>query len=402
MILFLLTTLCFANESSLLFQATEGRLGLRVEIPIDAPSECIEVENMDVDTWRSCSILWKLWQEKHQNEVIGHVWAVVSDLRSNDISEAYNDFEPILASLSDKWNDDNWSLVILEAWLLAEMGAKKNVPSLLDSIPSSHPDYLGSKIVYLNWLNSNKKVRQRDKVWDRTVLEHSSPWLWWHKAHWTSRKDEREFSLFQATQMRATLPLHYHSYIEHLRLNKQFTSAFTFTLQGLSRFPDSKLLFRSALTLTRTEAGQIELESRLEDFPEHTKLHLIKGMRCFGTQELGCAWSHLVTAKGLGDRSLLIEPLLMKMYSKTPNNEKWDRLEEITLKALDTRWLDKLVLFCSSNDEKNEMCLQHMESLWGLTGDESLFEPAIQMAEMSNKVEIKLHWEVRRDSNLSP
>ena len=92
------------------------------------------------------------------------MWSVVAALRSNQLDRAFDEFEPLLIFLQREWSDDYWSIVLLEAWLLFEVGLQKEAHTLLKEVPNDSMDLSGKHILLFTELYRQKVNRRTKQV----------------------------------------------------------------------------------------------------------------------------------------------------------------------------------------------------------------------------------------------
>ena len=112
--------------------------------------------------------------EREQN-----IWLVVSELRQGDLNSAYDDFAPLLNF--ESWQNEDWSILILEGWLLNELNQYRKLEGLLSEVPPEHSDYSGSLIVRLNAYSLDGRQRKYSKLWQQIEPRTLDSWLWWHR-----------------------------------------------------------------------------------------------------------------------------------------------------------------------------------------------------------------------------
>ena len=147
MIWLFLTVVNFTfGQSASLYEASQGRLGLGF-INASVPVECKHSLDMTQSDWILCSkSAHSQFTFDPSNYYLG-MWSVVAALRANQLDRAFDEFEPLLGFLQGEWSEDYWSIVLLESWLLFEVGLQKEAHTLLKEVPNDSIDASGKHIL---------------------------------------------------------------------------------------------------------------------------------------------------------------------------------------------------------------------------------------------------------------
>ena len=244
MLMIWLSSLCFAD----LLAASQGRLGRGWTSDFLVPTSCEQAIDLDLpERWSDCSNEIRSTVVPKELERDRLMWLVVSELRERDMSSAYRDFAPLLDF--DAWQDDDWRVLILEAWLLGELNEGQKLKPLLADFPPEHQDYTGALIVQMNAFERIGKIRQRDRMWHAISAHQMNPWLWWHRGQWSGDESPR-ISLRQASQMQHAGIQHFRSYARYLLAVKEYDEAMQVILTALSYHPNSISLSGLAMALS--------------------------------------------------------------------------------------------------------------------------------------------------------
>ena len=332
----------FAQSASL-YEASQGRLGLGVE-GRTVPEECKQSLEMSTEDWMKCSQSAHEQFVLHPNEYHFAMWSVVAALRSEQLDTAFDQFEPLLTFLQGDWQDEYWSIVLLEAWLLFEVGLQKEAHTLLKEIPSDSLDASGKSIVLFTEVYCMKSRWAQERFWSRTATSGLlTSWSWWHRAN-VERYPEDQATLLQ-NMMHSNYvgQRHYLDFVRFHLQEQKWSTALNSALQGLAQYPNSQHLYKLAVIVARHDEGEAELSQLLKRFPEHTKALLVQSFICAMNQQFQTAWSILETARSYGESSQFFWDLREEVSHQLSKEVQWQFLKEgFSTFPDDSSWLQKL------------------------------------------------------------
>ena len=332
----------FAQSASL-YEASQGRLGLGMA-HISAPRECKHSLEMSSAGWIQCS------QSAHEQFILRPndyqlaMWAVVSALRAEQLDRAFDEFEPLLTFLQGEWSDELWSIVLLEAWLLFEVGLEKEARTLLKEVPNDSIDASGKHILLFTEWYSTKSNRIQERFWNRATTDGLlTSWSWWHRASFEQHSEHQATLLQNMMHSSNVGQRHYIDFVRFHLQEQKWSTALNSALQGLAQYPNSQQLYKQAVIVARYEEGEAELQSLLGRFPEHTKALLVQSFICMMNQQFQMAWSMLETARTYGESSQLFWQLREEVSRHMSSEVHWQLLKEGFIEFPDeSSWLQKL------------------------------------------------------------
>ena len=179
-----------------LYEASQGRLGLELNA-LTVPADCKHSLDMSPTTWVRCADSAHEYFVQNPNEYHYAMWAVVASLRAEQLDRAFDEFEPLLVFLQGEWDEEHWSIVLLEAWLLFEVGLHKEARTLLKKVPNDSADASGKHILLFTEWYAKKSNRLQERFWNRTAAEGLlTSWSWWHRANF-ERQSAQQATLLQ-------------------------------------------------------------------------------------------------------------------------------------------------------------------------------------------------------------
>ena len=302
MIILVLVLWCWTANAATLYEYSQGRLGLEFNA-MSSPEACKTELDMEPPNWKQCQVSAAELFELHPQQYHYAIWATVAALRADDISSAFDEFEPLLSVLNLDWKEDYWSIVTLEAWLLFEAGLDKEARILLDEIPEGSLAASGKYILLYTEMYSHRSQRKQERFWEKMTEQGLiTSWTWWHRIRLS--KPNVQPALFQGMlQSKFAGPIQYIDVVRRYSAEQKWQSALLIALNGLSLFPDSKPLYKEAIIIARHEEGRAALGSYLDRFPEHTKALLVQSFVLMMDDQFENAWTILEKAKEYGEHS---------------------------------------------------------------------------------------------------
>ena len=356
----LFTAINFAfGQTASLYEASQGRLGLGLNAE-SVPVECKHSLDMTQVDWVHCS------QSAHDLFILNPtdyhlaMWSVVAALRAEQLDKAFDEFEPLLIFLQEEWSEDYWSIVLLEAWLLFEVGLQREALRLLKEVPNDSVDASGKHILLFTEYYTQKSSWTQDRFWERAATDGLlTSWSWWHRANFESYVEQRETFLQSMMHSRYLGQRHYGDFVRFHLEEQKWGIALHSALQGMTQYPNSQHLYKQAIIVARYEQGSIELEHLLQRFPEHTKALLVQSFICTMNQQFQTAWNFLEMAKRYGESSKLFWDLRMEVSRHLSNEIHWQLLKEGFLAFPDEpSWLKNL-----EDNARTEVQIEEVRSL---------------------------------------
>ncbi len=287
-----------------LLDASQGRIGRGVGVTTyEVPTECEGVFGSQ-QAWLVCSNAWQeiLTQNSSPQE---RMWAITAALRAGDNDLAFREFEPLLTRLQDS-EEDSWTYLILESWILSSLNLHQEALSLLKSVPESASDWEGRNIVYANILHRQRRFAKRDRFWKVGLREgYMGAWTWWHRAQWSNNVDTKKELLEKSLHLRDAKPVHFLALINLAIASEYWQYALDTTLVGLSLYPESKQLLQKGVVIAQQSDASIHLNEMVQRFPEHTKCRLLQGAVLLYQQDFQRAWQTFLIAQEMGESSKL-------------------------------------------------------------------------------------------------
>ena len=348
--------------ASPLLAASEGRIGHNWQTEFALPKVCYRaIDFNERSFWANCSSELRDMTTEPKFERERNIWLVVSELRQGDLNAAYDDFAPLLDF--DTWKNEDWSILILEGWLLNELNQYRKLEGLLSDVPREHADYAGSLIVRLNAYSLDGRQRKQEKLWQQIDPRTLDAWLWWHRSQHVSGDYKGQY-LQQAIQTKPADSRHFNTYAKYLLRIDEPRQSMRILLQGLSAHPTSISLTSLAVAVSKEQNMLEWLEQQVLLFPEHTKMQWILGSVHLSNRDPDLAWNRFVQALNTGDSSLLLELSLRKSYSEAfTYPDKWADVFSIAQAYPENKfWIDSLLKLSEERDHRQEV-LRHVQSL---------------------------------------
>ena len=348
--------------ASPLLAASEGRIGHNWQSEFELPKVCLRaIDVNDSSLWTKCSTELKGMTIAHEFERERNIWLVVSELRQGDLNSAYDDFAPLLDF--ESWQNEDWSILILEGWLLNELNQYRKLDGLLSEVPPEHSDYSGSLIVRLNAYSLDAKQRKHTKLWQQIEPRTLDSWLWWHRGQHATGDNKGQY-LQQAIQMYPADSRHFDNYARYLLKRDEPHQSMQILLEGLSTHPTSLSLTILAVAVSKEQRMLEWLEQQAMLFPEHTKIQWVLGSVYLSNDDKDQAWHRFVQTLKVGDSTSILEIALRKSYSKSLNySEKWMDVLEIAMQFPTSKfWIEEL-LDSATGIEQTQMLSVHLQTL---------------------------------------
>jgi len=302
MIILVLVLWSWTANAVTLYEYSQGRLGLEFN-DMSSPEACkIELE-MALPNWTQCQVSAAELFEVHPEQYHYAIWATVAALRAEDISSAFDQFEPLLSFLNLEWKEDYWSIVALEAWLLFEAGLDKEARVLLEEIPDGSLAATGKYILLYTEMYSHGSQRRQERFWEKMTHQgFITSWTWWHRIRLS--ESNAHPAMFQGMlQSKFAGPIQYIDVVRRYSAEQKWQRALLIALNGLSLFPESKLLYKEAIIIARNDEGRLALFNYIDRFPEHTKALLVQSFVLMMDNQFENAWTILEMAKEYGEHS---------------------------------------------------------------------------------------------------
>jgi hypothetical protein len=195
----------------------------------------------------------------------------------------------------------------LEAWLLSELNLHKEALALLKAVPEDGDDAAGRFIVKYSIQRQRKSARYLNRMWSQALVQGNlSSWSWWHRATFESDFDKKRSLFERMLDSSDVRPQHFVGVSKNFIEQQEWNLALMMALDGLSHFPNSRLIFKQAILVASHEPGNAALGEILERFPEHTKAMMVQSFLCAMNDHSEMALEILDKVSDLGDRSALL------------------------------------------------------------------------------------------------
>lgn len=359
---FLSTLFVTQAVASSLLAASEGRIGHNWQSDFELPKVCMRAIDLNESSrWTNCSSELRDMNPEPKYERERNIWLVVSELRQGDLNAAYDDFAPLLDF--ETWQSEDWSILILEGWLLNELNQYRKLDELLNEVPTEHSDYSGALIVRLNAYSLDGRQRKQEKLWRQIDPRTIDSWLWWHRSQHAS-DDQMGQYLEQAIQMQPADSRHFDTYAKYLLRKDDPKKSMRVLLQGLSKHPTSLSLTSLAVAVSKEQNMLEWLEQQVLLFPEHTKIQWVLGSVYLSNNNTEMAWHRFVQTLRVGDSSSILELALRKSYDPSLGYlSKWMDVFEIVQSFPESKFWLEVLLELSDDAEKKQRVMTHLQSL---------------------------------------
>ena len=364
---------------------TEGRLGIGVDtkhLQLDAPY--LDLEGcLQENEWVGCSNKWWKYAESLHNDqlttqkVESYMWSTIAALRGGDTELAYEHFKPLISHLDDITTDVGqnnhsadhlWQVLLLEVWLLNEIGASKSAWQLLKEVPLDHTDIIGQGLLSIEVLESlghSRKMKKIEKEW----IEQGWVDAWfWSKIVNLHRENQSDKFLTQyferVIDSDRVQPQHYIDYITWLLEKEDIDGALGVVLKGLSKFPNEEAFRQSMVTIASLHKDR--LENKVKTFPEHSEAQLLLGLVYFQENRFEDAISHLQIALSIGEHSIgLFQKLYQGWLALERPEEAWFVIQKGLEHYPQNTVLKMQYQLLSQSPQQKSNLLQFLEEKWG-------------------------------------
>jgi len=389
MIIWLFLNLAIANT---MLEASLGIIG-RDTVPIPGAKEAYTCSSSE--QWSDCAVLWKkradLFDQRRNDALI---WTIVSHIRAEELAEAYN----VLGELILVAEEVGWPLLIVESWLLQELGGHREAISLLKEYPVQGSDYIGVQMLKMRSYQSLKRYRRAQKTKEAVLQSGRADAWFWQELAKSSPISEKSIFLERAIHSPFSSAHQYIQLVNFYEEQEDFQMALRYGLEGMNIFPEQHQLTYRMLHFSSSEIGRDILEQKVADIQEHSKAQALLGLVLLSEEKYERAIEHLSLAIQYGEKQLLLYEALHKACIRIGAKDKaWQILGEAVTEYPNNEELWEYFYQVSESEEQKRNFFHELNSSWkgGAQHSENMIRRAFRFARSIQDNEMALLWAER-------
>ena len=356
MIVLMLLNLSFASS---MLEASLGVVG-RDESSIPAASKAYQY--VEKEQWSSCAQSFHQiaqTRKKYRNEAL--MWTMICHMRAEDLQNAY----VVLGDLIAVAEEVGWPLLLVESWLLQELGAHKEALRLLRDYPEREQEYIGASILKMRSYSALQRHRQVHRL-EVQMIEtgQADAWFWLALAR-RSSGPEKERLIETAIDSPRRSAVHYLYAINHYEDANEPSNVLRCGLEGLNTFAGNQGLQEKMIAFAASPPGRTVFEQKVSDVPEHSKAQAVLGLSLLQEGNFERSKKHLASALQYGERQVEMYEALHQAQMASGDSEKaWETLKTAVTEHPTSEKLWTQLDEASVSDEQKKSFLRLLNNTW--------------------------------------
>ena len=326
------------------------------------------------------------------------MWSMICHMRAEELQNAY----VVLGELLDVAEEIGWPLLLVESWLLQELGAHKEALRLLRDYPEREKEYIGASILKMRSYSALQRHRQVNKLELRMIdTGQADAWFWLALAN-RSSGTEKERLIENAMASPRRSAVHYIYAINHYQEVNEPSKILRCGLEGLNVFTGHQRLQERMIAFAASPQGRTLLEQKVADIPEHSKAQAILGLSLLQEGNFERSENHLASALKYGERQVeLYEALHQAQVSSGDREKAWETLEKAVVEHPSSEHLWNQLDEASVSEEQKKSFLHLLNKTWeqGTQHSVALLRRAFRSAQSIQDHEGALVWAEREISS---